>query len=88
MKKLRADLGGRKNQKEKEVFMLGRLGFFSVNSTEFPALTQDDSTPKLSQEKGDFPANGQVEWPKKTIIVQLQITWYIVFAKMSEWMNH
>lgn len=85
MKKLRADLGGRKNQKRKEVFILGRLEFFSVNSTEFPALNQDGSNPKLFQEKGDFPANGQVEWPKNTIIVQLQITWYIVFAKMSEW---
>lgn len=85
MKKLKADLGGRKNQKGKEVFILGRLEFLSVNSTEFPALTQDNSNPKLFQEKGDFPANGQVEWPKNTIIVQLQITWYIVFAKMSEW---
>lgn len=52
---------GRKNQKGKEVFILGRLGFFLVNSTEFSALTQDDSNLKLFQEKGDFPANGQVE---------------------------
>lgn len=80
---------GRKNQKGKEVFILGRLGFFLVNSTEFSALTQDDSNLKLFQEKGDFPANGQVEWPKKKsskfnyglLDILFLLRW------VSEWMN-